>query len=42
MRGANLRVATEEDAMLLLRWANDPVTRANSINTHEICIHTLS
>mgnify|MGYP004449989619 FL=1 len=38
MRGANLRVATEEDAMLLLRWANDAVTRANSINTHEICI----
>ncbi len=31
-----LRQATIEDAELLLSWANDPIVRQNSFNTHKI------
>ena len=31
-----LRKATETDSKLYFQWANDPETRANSINTSEI------
>ena len=32
----SLRKATEADSKLYFHWANDPETRANSINTSEI------
>lgn len=31
-----LRAANENDSEQLLRWRNDPLTRANSVSTHEI------
>jgi RimJ/RimL family protein N-acetyltransferase len=36
----NLRPATIEDAEMLLRWRNDPETRANSFVTAEIDLAT--
>jgi RimJ/RimL family protein N-acetyltransferase len=35
----HLRQARMEDAELLLRWRNDPVTRQNSNNTNEVQSH---
>ena len=32
----SIRKATETDSKLYFQWANDPETRANSINTSEI------